>query len=120
MNHLFKKVTKMKWDDLNLEKNYPGTFTAYAHSKLANCLFTVEAAERFGKDGVSVVSVHPGMVNSSIVRDLDKRLSVSTVLLLSLYPWFVYAAKTNWQGAQTTIHCAVDENIPAQNGKYFV
>jgi retinol dehydrogenase-12 len=111
----------MRWDDLNLEKSYPGYFLAYCHSKLANCLFTLELAERYGKDGITAVSVHPGMVKTNIARDLGRKLkSVFTILVLPLFPFYLLAAKTTWQGAQTTIHCAVDEHVLDHNGKYFV
>jgi len=42
---LFFKVAHMKWDDLNSEKSYSPTY-AYAHSKLANILFTRELTKR--------------------------------------------------------------------------
>lgn len=47
------KGIDMNWDDLNLEKNYSILF-AYAQSKLANVLFTVELAKRYK----SIVSFH--------------------------------------------------------------
>ncbi len=31
--------------------------------------------------------------------------------------WLV--VKTAWQGAQTTIHCAVSEGVEGQSGEYF-
>jgi retinol dehydrogenase-12 len=110
----------MKWDDLNLEKNNPGSFFSYCQSKPANCLFTIESAERFGKDGVTSVSVHPGTVVTNIARDISKRMSLSTLLILTLYPLYLYVGKTSRQGAQTSINCALDDDIPSQNGKYFV
>jgi retinol dehydrogenase-12 len=113
------QVTKMKWDDLNLEKNNPGPFFSYCQSKLANCLFTVELAERFGSDGITSVSVHPGTVVTNIARDIGKRMSITMLLLLTLYPLYLFVGKTSRQGAQTSIHCAVDDDLPSQNGKYF-
>ena len=34
------------------------------------------------------------------------------------YPLSIFS-KTPWQGAQTTIYCAVTEAIEGQSGKYF-
>lgn len=43
-----------------------GTFPAYADSKLANVLFTVEAARRWREHGVTVNAVHPGVLATGL------------------------------------------------------
>ncbi len=42
---------------------------AYANSKLANILFTVELQRRWGPDGVVATCAHPGVVGSEFGRD---------------------------------------------------
>src|SRR5205085_1603042 len=37
-------------------------FLQYAHTKLANLLFTVEAARRYADRGITVNALHPGLV----------------------------------------------------------
>jgi NAD(P)-dependent dehydrogenase (short-subunit alcohol dehydrogenase family) len=43
-----------------------GGVQAYCDSKLANVLFTEELQRRWGRDGVAVASVHPGMLSTAI------------------------------------------------------
>ena len=49
--------------DLENEKDYT-PLRAYARSKLANIVFTRELARRWGPDGITAASFHPGMVRS--------------------------------------------------------
>ena len=42
----------------------------YGQSKLANIVYAAELARRYGKDGLSAVSVHPGVVNTGLVSNL--------------------------------------------------
>jgi NAD(P)-dependent dehydrogenase (short-subunit alcohol dehydrogenase family) len=50
-------------DDLENESDYT-PLRAYARSKLANVVFTRELARRWGPDGVTAASFHPGLVRS--------------------------------------------------------
>ncbi len=54
-----QKGFKINWDDLNLENSYDG-LSSYRHSKLANCLFTIELDKRLKDTGVIAVALHPG------------------------------------------------------------
>lgn len=45
-------------------------FGAYCDSKLANVLFTKELARRFGGRGVISAAVHPGIVNTKLIRNV--------------------------------------------------
>jgi NAD(P)-dependent dehydrogenase (short-subunit alcohol dehydrogenase family) len=53
---------------LNLEKKY-GSFAAYAQSKLALLLQSLELAERLDGSGVTVNCLHPGLAATDIFRD---------------------------------------------------
>jgi hypothetical protein len=47
-----------------------------------------------------------------------KKIALNTSIYL--FSPFIYMLSRNcWEGAQTTIHCATDDQIPNQSGKYF-
>lgn len=109
---------KIHWDDINLEK--PGAFkpfTAYSQSKLANVLFTRELAKRLKGSGVNIYAVHPGAVKTEFGRKLGDILPAFIVFLLHvLGPLFT---KSSEQGAQTSIYCAVADEVEQQTGLYY-
>ncbi|KAJ8411938.1 hypothetical protein AAFF_G00155760 [Aldrovandia affinis] len=84
---------------------------AYCQSKLANVLFTRELARRLEGSGVTVNSVHPGSVRSELVRH-----STIMSLLFSLFSIFL---KTPREGAQTSVYCAVADELHSISGKHF-
>lgn len=110
----------MNWDDLNSEKSY-NAVTAYGQSKLANILFTNELARRLGEDSnVSVYSLHPGSIRTELTRHLGEGLCfIIPHMIKFVYPVFCMFSKTPWEGAQTTIHCAVSDEAYESKGKYF-
>ena len=83
--------------------------TAYNQSKLANVLFGVELAERLRGSGVTSNVLHPGGVNTDIVREAPWLLRK----LLSLI--FISPEK----GAETTIMLASDPQLAETTGKYY-
>lgn len=56
--------------DLNLEKSYDEA-AAYNQSKLANVLFTRELSRRLHGTGVTVNAVHPGIVDTELMRHMS-------------------------------------------------
>lgn len=109
----------MKWDDLQLEKSYSMGF-AYRQAKLANILFTVELSKRLKGTGVTSVSLHPGTVRTEIFRGLQNNgLNFWFIMYTLFFPLLWIMGKDCKQGAQTTIHCAVADEIPEHDGKYF-
>lgn len=67
MAHLYGKINKT---DLNSEKNY-NSVNAYSQSKLANVMFTRELAKRLQGTGVTVYSLHPGVISTELTRHLS-------------------------------------------------
>jgi len=99
------------FDDINLEKNY-NYIVAYSQSKLANILFTKELNRKLADSGVTTYSLHPGV----IVTDLGRHSLLIKVFYVLLGPLL---CKSVEQGAQTTIHCAVQEGLEEKSGLYF-
>ncbi|XP_012269350.2 retinol dehydrogenase 14-like [Athalia rosae] len=102
---------------LNLNNPNPTTtLPAYLYyvSKYANIVFTLELARRLQGTGVTANCLHPGMIDSGIWRNVPAPLS--WVLNLVIKGFF----KTPEQGAQTTIHLAVSDEVNGVTGKYFL
>ncbi|VVC45979.1 NAD(P)-binding domain,Short-chain dehydrogenase/reductase SDR [Cinara cedri] len=107
---------KMHFDDINLDKNYTPS-GAYGRSKLANILFTVELAKRLNGTGVTVYAVNPGVVHTELGRFMDESLFLGASWLYNSLTKLV--VKTPEQGAQTTLHCALDHNCSNESGLYY-
>jgi NAD(P)-dependent dehydrogenase (short-subunit alcohol dehydrogenase family) len=117
--NLFLKGGKMNWDDLNSEKSYEPR-VAYNQSKLCNILFTRELAERLRGTKVTAVSLHPGVVRTELGRyfadSYGWKAYVFQVLFLPIIYWWFKSSK---QGAQTSLHCAIEEDVDAHSGSYY-
>lgn len=94
----------IQFDDLGHRRNYDG-WTAYGSSKLANILFTYELARRLAGTGVTVNTLHPGVVDTSFFRTagMNMRGTISPE-----------------EGADTQIWLAQSKEVEGVTGKYFV
>ncbi|XP_037550942.1 retinol dehydrogenase 12 [Nematolebias whitei] len=100
----------IRFHDLHSQGSY-NSGLAYCQSKLANVLFTRELARRLKGTNVTVNSVHPGTVNSDLTRHSTLMMIMFTVLSLFL--------KTPREGAQSSIYCAVAEELHSVSGQHF-
>ncbi|NXD22535.1 RDH12 dehydrogenase, partial [Spelaeornis formosus] len=115
---------RIRFHDLQGEKCY-NRGLAYCHSKLANVLFTRELARRLqGKfqrqaghlsawlsEHLTANALHPGSVYSELVRH--------SFVMTWLWKIFSFFLKTPCEGAQTSIYCAVAEELDSVTGQYF-
>jgi NAD(P)-dependent dehydrogenase (short-subunit alcohol dehydrogenase family) len=93
-------------EQLNKQTYKP--WNAYSLSKTANIYFTIELQRRFGAEGLRSYVLHPGTVNTSLTR----HISLSQWFLT---PFKLLIGKTQLEGAQTNLFCAVsDEVVPAK------
>ncbi|KAK9889708.1 hypothetical protein WA026_007091 [Henosepilachna vigintioctopunctata] len=103
---------------LNLDNLNPsgGIFPAYYYyvSKYANILFTLELARRLESAGITVNCLHPGLIDTGIWRNVRPPLSWGLQLLV----WAFF--KTPEQGCQTTVFCAVAEELEGVSCRYFM
>lgn len=110
------KRAKLKIQDLNNDKEYePGD--AYAQSKLANILFTRELAKKLKGTGVTVNAVHPGVVQTQIMRHMDVYNSSFGKFCVDFLSWIFI--KTPKKGAQTVVFVATDPSLNNVTGSYF-
>ncbi|KAI3367124.1 hypothetical protein L3Q82_008196 [Scortum barcoo] len=100
----------IRFHDLHSQGSY-NSGLAYCQSKLANVLFARELARRLKGTNVTVNSVHPGTVNSDLTRH--------STLMTIFFTVFSMFLKTPREGAQTSIYCAVAEELHSISGKHF-
>ena len=102
----------------------------YANSKLANVLFSRELGKRLAGAGVTTYSLHPGCILTDIGVDRNTGKDIfgferknAMMEMAAKMPGFfaplTFAFKTLAEGAQTTICCAVDEELADQSGLYY-
>ena len=97
-----------------IKKNcYVHNFIIFSNYFISLSFFILEA----NIEGISVYSLHPGVVASELGRHLSVSLFRGSSALFSfLVGKFV---KTPELGAQTSIYCAVDEEAGKQTGLYY-
>lgn len=102
------------FDDPHFERRPYDKWLAYGQSKTANALFAVGLDARGAAHGVRAFSVHPGAVETELMRSMpvvERQRAIATALALS-------PLKSAEQGAATTIWCAVAEELEGKGGVY--
>nr|CAH0099276.1 unnamed protein product [Daphnia galeata] len=103
-------------NNLNSELSYNNNSLyhgVYYNSKLAQVLCTRHLAPLIYKSRVTVNSVCPGLVHTEIFRSTSSWFQIAASFVLFLF------SKTAKQGAQTSIHVAVDSEISDVTGQFF-
>ena len=102
------------FSDITLDKNY-SPVEAYCQSKLANILFTRQLAKRLSQKwpNIKAYALHPGTIRS----DLFRHLTGVTALVYKTIG-FLFNIDCDL-GVQTTIFCAVDEELRYETGLYY-
>ena len=103
---------RLVWDDLQRTRNYSGQ-DAYAQSKLANVLFTVESARRLHDTGVTVNAVGPGLVASQFGKDGTNVSARIYRLMTRIF------GKTPEEGAETAVYLASSPEVGEVTGAYW-
>uniref|UniRef100_A0A8C6T2K5 Dehydrogenase/reductase (SDR family) member 13a, tandem duplicate 2 n=2 Tax=Neogobius melanostomus TaxID=47308 RepID=A0A8C6T2K5_9GOBI len=88
-------------------------FAAYCNSKLCNVLFTRELSRRLRGTSVSCFCLHPGVIRTELARNISLWQKVIVEPISRLF--FLSPE----EGAQTTLHCALQEGLEELSGSYF-
>ncbi|CAM9242326.1 unnamed protein product [Scytosiphon promiscuus] len=117
---LHERVT-LDWANLNYEK--PATYVpleAYGRSKMANVLDAQEFAKRLAGRRINTYVLHPGIVNTNLLRNLKDGRLISRVLRTVKF-FGKYLMDSPLQGSLTTMRCAIDPALasPECSGKYW-
>jgi NAD(P)-dependent dehydrogenase (short-subunit alcohol dehydrogenase family) len=110
---------EIDFEDLNFDKREYDAYQAYANSKLAIVLQALDLARRLEGTGVSAFSVHPGWIRSNLIADSAGAAGrfVQNVLMR---PFAGMLGTMSWfEGAQTTLHCLLDDDAPSHSGEYY-
>jgi NAD(P)-dependent dehydrogenase (short-subunit alcohol dehydrogenase family) len=104
------------FDDLHFERRPYDPQVAYAQSKTANALFSVEASRLWTNDGIVANTVNPGGVATGLQRHFTPQQKSS---LEAAEAAGVFTYKTVAQGAATTIAAAVLPEFARSGGHYL-
>lgn len=103
-------------EDLNFNKRTYNNFNAYSEAKVASILYAKELANRLKGTGVSTASVHPGWARSNF----GKGGNVITKIIMTIAnPLTRSMSNSNWESAQTSLHCLLSDDAPKHSGSYF-
>jgi NAD(P)-dependent dehydrogenase (short-subunit alcohol dehydrogenase family) len=102
-----------KFDPGNLqsEKRF-STIASYAASKLLMLMFAVELADRLRNTRVTANAVHPGVVNTHMLKSATGLFKLIAILAT---PFAIAPDK----GAVTSIYLASSPDVQGISGKYF-
>ena len=107
------------FDDLHFDSKPYSAMAAYAQSKLANVLHAKELARRLEGTGVTACSVHPGWIRSNFGAGIMPGW-LRGAMNIALRPFSgLLGIMSPYDGAQTTLHCLLDDDLPKHNGAYF-
>jgi NAD(P)-dependent dehydrogenase (short-subunit alcohol dehydrogenase family) len=100
------------FDDLGMVREYSDSL-AYGQSKLANVLFSLKLAELLRGTRITINSLHPGVINTDIDRNLNPITRFGFGLLTALN------GKTIEEGAATSCYVATSDKLGNISGRYF-
>jgi NAD(P)-dependent dehydrogenase (short-subunit alcohol dehydrogenase family) len=102
----------IRFDDLGMAREYTDLL-AYGQSKLANVLFSLQLAELLRGTRITTNSLHPGVINTDIDRNLSPVIGFGFGLLTALN------GKSIEEGAATTCYVATSSKLGSVSGRYF-
>ena len=118
--HAAKYTKNIDFKDLDMKTKKHHGGDAYCNSKLLNILFTKELSRRLADTNITTYTLHPGVIETEIWRDFVKgNKLLLTLFQIVTWPLVKLFMKNSWEGAQTTIFCAVDESLDGISGKYY-
>jgi NAD(P)-dependent dehydrogenase (short-subunit alcohol dehydrogenase family) len=102
----------IQFADLAARRGYDAG-RAYAHSKLANALFSLHLAHLLKGSRITSNALHPGVIDTNIARNVNPVLRAGFSLLTSV------RGKSVEQGAATSCFVATNPSLGNISGEYF-
>lgn len=102
----------IRFEDLRFRRNW-SVEAAYAQSKLANALFSLELARLLKGTRITANALHPGVIDTGILRD-------ESPLVRGAFGLFTrVAGKTVAEGAATSCFVATSASLGSTSGAFF-
>jgi NAD(P)-dependent dehydrogenase (short-subunit alcohol dehydrogenase family) len=111
-----KRLATIDFDDLFYEKRKYDAVESYCQSKLAIVIYARHLAKRLEGTGVTAYSTHPGWIRSNLIKHTMSPW-VQNVLMKPFSRFFGMMSAED--GAQTQLHCLLDDDAPGHNGAYY-
>lgn len=122
LSHVYGPI---RWDDPAFKEGYNSDL-AYGQSKTGNMLFTVALAKRYGDQGLTAFSLHPGGIITPLQQHwtLEDKIALNDKIGAEVFnPDGTAKEGAGWktldQGSSTTLRAALDPSIANQNGAYL-
>ncbi|CAG2106075.1 unnamed protein product, partial [Medioppia subpectinata] len=113
------KFGRINLDNINIRNGAYDNFYAYGQSKLANILFSRELAKRLRHSNINTYSLHPGVINTNLSRHVDNP-ELHEGKGQTDRGWFRRNfLMTPLMGSQTTLYCALDDELANESGYYY-
>lgn len=110
---------EIDFEDLNFDNKKYDAYQAYANSKLAIVLQALDLSRRLEGTSVSAFSVHPGWIRSNLISSSGGAIGKFMQNVL-LRPFSGMLGTMSWfEGAQTTLHCLLDDDAPNHSGEFY-
>lgn len=110
--HRSGDLRRAELEDIARGRAWDGALQAYADSKLANVLFTLETVRRWGARGITANAVHPGV----LATEIWKKTSLAPRLLLLPFTWFMSSPDV---GGKAVMNLVADPARDDLTGRYF-
>jgi NAD(P)-dependent dehydrogenase (short-subunit alcohol dehydrogenase family) len=111
------RISGIRWDDLQFERDPYDKWQAYGQSKTANSLFAVQL-DQLGQDqGVRAFAVHPGGIMTPLQRHLSRE-EMQASGWIDEDGKVLVQFKTPEQGAATTVWAATSPQLEGEGGVY--
>jgi len=111
-----KNRHKVHLDDLHYKNRKYNNFATYGEAKLAVVQYAMELAERLKESGVTTASIHPGWARSNFGKGGN---TLMQALMTLAKPLTKGMSNSNWESAQTSLHCMLSDDAPKHSGAYF-
>eukprot|EP00439_Symbiodinium_sp_Y106_P036215 s127_g4.t1 len=112
-----RKLGYIDYEDWNwITRSYEREL-AMTQSMLANVMWATEYAERFGQQGITAVSVHPGCVSTGAQRHMLGEGCYASCFKCFL-KWGIRMIDV-WPGSQSTLYALLSDDVPNHNGGHF-